>query len=204
MKTLLTRFISTILTFLFAHELYASSIKIDSINATCMNNEQWQDVSNLWMISFFDTYKHLPLSRIDNDIHDESEDALTDWLKRLFTKGQIIAIQESHVLTLVYKDKRLVGYTLHHILPQSSIIHIHHFAVDPNSQGQGIGKTLLSTIIKNNPEIESIVLTTRIHNAPARGFYKHQGFYETTEHIDNVKFDPSYSILFKKDIRDTK
>ena len=204
MKIVLIRFISIILTFFFVQGLYASSVKIESMNAICMNNEQWQEVGKLWMVSFFNTYKSLPLSRIDSDIHGESEDALADWLKRLFAKDQVIALQNAYVFTLVYKDGQLLGYTLHHVLAQSSIIHIHHFVVDPNFQGQGIGKTLLSAVIRNHPEIESIVLTTRILNAPAREFYKHQGFYEITEHIDNVQFDPSYSVLLKKDIKDIK
>ena len=103
------------------------------------------------------------------------------------------------MFTLAYRDELLVGYTLHHTLPQPSIIEIDHFAVDPQCQRQGIGKTLLSAIIKNNPGIKIIILYTRIVNTSARGFYKHLGFYEI-EHIEDVKFNPFYSVLLRKDI----
>lgn len=166
-----------------------------------MNNNQWQEVGDLWIVSFFDIYKNLPLSRIDSDIHGENNDALFEWLKRLFCKDQALALRDSHVFTLAYKNERLIGYTLHHVLAQSLIIHIHHFAVDPDTQGQGVGKALLSAIIKNHPKIESIVLTTRILNVPAQKFYEHQGFYEIPK-LDNVKFNPFYSILLKKDVKD--
>lgn len=182
------------------HTTHASSIEIKSTNAASLNNEQWQEVSSLWMVSFFNTYKDLPLDRIDSDIQGNSEDALIDWLKRRFAEYQEKTLQGSYEFTLVYKDKQLIGYTLHHLLPQSPIIHIDHLAVDPNCQGQGIGKLLLVTVANNHPEIESIVLTTRILNAPARSFYKHQGFYEVTENSGIVHFDPSYSVLLKKDI----
>lgn len=199
MKIILKKSFLITLAFILSQELCASSLKIESITAHCMKNELWQEVENLWIVSFFNAYKNFPINRIDNDIQGESEDALLDWLKRLFVKYQVLAVQDSYEFTLVYKDESIVGYTLHHILPQS-IMHIDHFAIDPHCQGQGIGKILLSALIKNHPEIKSIVLTTRILNASARRFYKRLGFYEVTEQFDNVKFDPAYSILLKKDI----
>jgi len=94
----------------------------------------------------------------------------------------------------------LVGYTLFHMLEQQATIHIDHFAVDPNCQGQGIGKLLLDSTIQFNPGISAVVLTTRILNKQAQLFYKKQGFYELSS-IDNLIFDPRYSIVLRKDIK---
>jgi ribosomal protein S18 acetylase RimI-like enzyme len=199
MKFMLIRFVSIILALFLGNGLRASSLKTESIKAPYVTHELWQALDNLWLTSFFNIYIKLPLRSIDSEIQEESEEALIDYLKRRFTKYQSLAIQNSYVFTLIYKEESLVGYTLHHELPQASIIEIDHFAVDPSCQGQGIGKALLEAIIKSNPEVKSIVLSTRILNIPAREFYKKLGFYEI-EHMENVKFNPSYSILLKKDI----
>ncbi len=179
--------------------LQASSITVNVIQAPQMDSHQWQAVNNLWHSSFYNTYKDLPFDQVDDDIKDASKQALIDYLQNRFDKYRLIAIKDSYSLVLAYKDEQLVGYTLYHMHDQA-IIHIDHFAVDPICQGQGVGKILLEATIKSKLGIIAIVLTTRILNKQAQGFYKRQGFYELTS-IDNLVFDSRYSILLRKDIK---
>lgn len=180
--------------------IQASAITLSIIQAPKMDNLQWQAVKNLWYDSFYKAYKDLPFDQIDDDIKDASAEALTHYLQRRFDQYYLTAINDSYSLALAYKDERLVGYTLYHGLDQQAIIHIDHFAVDPHCQGQGVGKTLLEATIQSNPTIIAVVLTTRIFNKQAQGFYRQQGFYEVTG-IDNLVFDSRYSILLRKDIK---
>ena len=194
-----------ILSFLFLLQLgsvglQASSIKLDLMQASKMDKHQWQAVNNLWCSSFYNAYKDLPFDQVDNDIKDASKEALVDYLQRLFDKYRLMALKDSYSFVLAYKDEQLVGYTLYHMLEQQAVMHIDHFAVDPNCQGQGIGKILLESTIKSKPKIIAVVLTTRILNKQAQCFYKKQGFFELAS-IENLVFDPRYSILLRKDIK---
>lgn len=180
--------------------LQASSITFNVISASLLDEHQWQAVNNLWCASFYEAYKDLPFDQVDCDIKDASTKALVDYLQRLFDKGRSIAIKDSSSLVLAYSDKQLVGYTLYHMLEQQAIMHINHVAIDPSCQGQGIGKKLLEATIQSKPEIIAVVLTTRILNKQARGFYRKQGFYELSS-IDDLEFDPRYSVLLRKDIK---
>lgn len=191
--------ITTCILSLFCFIIQASPITTKIIQAPKLNSIQWQVINDLWCTSFYNAYKDLPFDQIDFDIQDTSTSALIDYLQRRFNTYCLIAIQNSYSLALAYKDEKLVGYTLYHLLDQQSIIHIDHFAVHPNYQGQGIGKTLLEATINSTPGIISVVLTTRIHNKQAQGFYRQQGFYELTN-INDVVFDSRYSILLRKDI----
>lgn len=179
--------------------LQASPITLNVIQAPKMDSFQWQAVNNLWCISFYNAYKDLPFDQVDDDIKDASIEALADYLQHRFAKYRLTAIQDSYSLVLAYKHEQLVGYTLYHVLDQQAMIHIDHFAVDPNCQGQGVGKTLLQATIKSKPEMVAVVLTTRILNKQAQGFYRKQGFYEIIS-MDNLLFDSRYSILLRKDI----
>lgn len=169
------------------------------MQASQINKDQWQAINNLWCASFYNAYKDLPFDQVDCDIQDASRQALIDYLQDRFDKYRLIAIKDSYSFVLVYKDTQLVGYTLYHVLEEQSIMHIDVFAVDPSCQGQGIGKTLLESTIKSQPGIIAVVLTTRILNKQAQGFYRKQGFYELTG-IDDIVFDSRYSMLLRKDI----
>lgn len=180
--------------------LQASVITTNIIHANQMNECQWKEVNNLWCDSFYNAYKDLPFDQVDDDIKDGSKESLIDYLQRRFDKYQLIALKDSYSLALAYKDGKLVGYTLYHMLQPQSIIHIDHFAVDSNCQGQGIGKILLESTIKSMPGAIAVVLTTRILNKKAQLFYEKQGFYELT-YLENFIFDSRYSILLRKDIK---
>ena len=180
--------------------LQASAIMINIIPAQLINSHQWQTVNNLWLTSFYNTYKDLPFDKVDDDIKDETKEALLEYLRERFDKYRIRAIKDDYSFALAYKDKQLVGYTLYHMHDLQPIIHIDHFAVDPNCQGQGVGKILLEATIKSKPDANAVILTTRILNKQAQEFYRRQGFYELPS-IENLEFDSRYSILLRKDIK---
>jgi len=180
--------------------LQASPATFHTIQASQLDDGQWQAANNLWNSSFYNAYKDLPFDQLDCDIKDASKQALVDYLQCRFDNYRLTAIKDSYWLVLVYKDEKLAGYTLYHMLEKQAIMHIDIFAVDPRCQGQGIGKVLLEATIQSNPGINAVVLTTRTHNKHAQKFYKQQGFYELPS-IDNLAFDPRYSILLRKNIQ---
>jgi len=189
-----------ILLSLCSAEAQMSSLRVDVIQASQMDTSEWQTVKNLWSSSFYRAYKELPFDEVDCDIKDASSGALTDYLQNLFEKCRLLAIKNLYSLVLVYQGEQLAGYTLYHMLGHQPIIHIDHLAVDPSCQGQGIGKILLESTIQSRPEAIAVVLTTRILNEQAQGFYKKQGFYEVAS-IDGLTFDSRYSILLQKNIK---
>lgn len=176
----------------------APQLKI--ISAPMMDSHQWQTVNNLWCASFYNAYKDLPFDQVDDEIKDASKEALIDYLQCRFDKYRLMAIKDSYLFALAYKDEQLIGYTLYHMHDQRTIIHIDHFSVDTSCQGQGIGKALLEATIKSKPCAHAVILTTRILNKQAQEFYRRQGFYELPR-IENLEFDSRYSILLQKDIK---
>lgn len=185
---------------LYSFSLYASSIRLNVVQASEMDTYQWEAVNNLWIISFYNAYKNIPFDQLDDNIKDASKEALFEYLQHRFDKYHAIALQNPYSFVLAYNDQQLAGYTLYHMLEQQTIIHIDHFAVHPNCQGMGIGKKLLESTIKSKPEIRGVVLTTRILNKDAQSFYRKQGFYKLYD-INGLVFDPKYSILLRKDVK---
>lgn len=72
------------------------------------------------------------------------------------------------------------------------MLHLCRLMVDPDCFRQGIASALLDFVIKQEPSISEIVVTTGSGNAPAIRFYKHHGFraierIETPERIELTK-----------------
>lgn len=178
--------------------IQASPVYISIIPAIAANSSQWQTINNLWTSSFYNAYKDLPFDQLNDAIKNNTSEALLDYLQQLFNYYRTIALKDSYVFVLAYNENQLVGYTLYHMHNQE-IIHIDHFAVDPNCQGKGIGKILLDATIQSKPEAMAVILTTRILNKQAQEFYRKQRFYEIPS-IDNFEFDSRYSILLRKDV----
>ncbi|WP_096225387.1 N-acetyltransferase [Geobacillus sp. FJAT-46040] len=71
-------------------------------------------------------------------------------------------------------------------------LHLCRLMVDPDCFRQGIASTLLDFVIKQEPSISEIVVTTGSGNAPAICFYERHGFraierIETPERIELTK-----------------
>jgi len=80
-------------------------------------------------------------------------------------------------ITVITRFNKVIGSIIVLIRKDSSAVKIYSLAVDPDYQGQGIGKQLIASITA--PEIR---LEVREDNHKAIEFYKKQGFEEFGKH----------------------
>ncbi|MEE8377210.1 MAG: GNAT family N-acetyltransferase [Candidatus Aminicenantaceae bacterium] len=93
---------------------------------------------------------------------------------------QLTSCRMDEVLCIVAK-KQKIGYLWPHKLPNDSgrrRIRIHMLGVDPEFQGQGLGKKLLQTAIYHmeNQGAKTVELTVDSENTPAVSLYNSLGF----------------------------
>tara|TARA_B100000965_G_scaffold70471_1_gene55641 strand:- start:442 stop:906 length:465 start_codon:yes stop_codon:yes gene_type:complete len=84
-------------------------------------------------------------------------------------------------------------------------LHITSIAVDPTYQRRGLGKSLISDLIKRSSSVQTnhIHLEVKETNAPAKAFYKSMGF-KIQGNRPNFYKDGSDAILFSKQIKNHK
>ena len=84
-------------------------------------------------------------------------------------------------------------------------LHITSIAVDPIHQRKGLGKFLLSDLIKRSSLLQTnrIYLEVKDTNEPAKAFYKSMGF-KIQGNRPNFYKDGSDAILFSKQIKNHK
>ena len=80
-------------------------------------------------------------------------------------------------------------------------LHITFIAVDPMNQRKGIGKLLLSDLIKRSKslKINHMFLEVKQNNEPAKAFYNSMGF-KTVGKRSNFYQDGSDGLLLKKEL----
>ena len=79
-------------------------------------------------------------------------------------------------------------------------LHITFIAVDPMNQRRGIGKLLLSDLIKRSKSLQTnrIYLEVKNHNETAKAFYKSMGF-KPVGNRSNFYKDGSDALIFNKE-----
>ena len=84
-------------------------------------------------------------------------------------------------------------------------LHITFIAVDPMNQRKGIGKFLLSDLIKRSSSLRTnqIYLEVKDTNEPAKAFYKSMGF-KTIGNRSNFYKDGSNALLLAKETNNQK
>lgn len=100
------------------------------------------------------------------------------------------------VLLLVFSDKELVGISDIHLLDKiEKHIGILGITVLRNFRGQGIGKILMETVLKetrNMPDLEIITLGVFANNTLAHNWYKKLGFKEYGTLPKGIKLENGY------------
>jgi len=82
---------------------------------------------------------------------------------------------EPNCITLVHKDRELVGYS--HVEDRNGQLFIRMIVIHPHHQRKGIGKKLLEVVIASGKEhSKRIELEVFKPNAEARKFYEKHGF----------------------------
>ena len=81
-------------------------------------------------------------------------------------------------------------------------LHITSIAVDPIHQRKGLGKFLLSDLIKRSSLLQTnqIYLEVKDTNEPAKAFYKSMGF-KIVGNRSNFYNDGSDALIFKKELK---
>jgi len=177
------------------HPLTLEHMTADKISA-----EQWLASNKLFNDAFYDAFKDIPYTQLDDDIKDGSDQELRAFIQRLFEKFKTEAVTSLSRCVLAYEAERLVGYALYRLRSDAPEIIVAVLVVDSQSQGKGVGKMLLDSVAHSFPTARSMVLTCDILNQKARAFYAKQGFFEITEGVEGVHFDPKYQLALKKDI----
>ena len=95
--------------------------------------------------------------------------------KKLYQKWLDKNLNESNHHVLVYKNyQRTVGFVSYQINAGEAAIHL--IAVNPNYQGQGIGKKLIQAVENKLPELYKLNVPTQKDNKSACKFYENYGF----------------------------
>ncbi len=79
------------------------------------------------------------------------------------------------VMTL---DRKIIGYGIVMLSPGEA--HILNICIDPDCQGKGLGRYLLSHLIKKSrqTDVDMVLLEVRRSNASAQQLYLSEGFHE--------------------------
>ena len=122
-------------------------------------------------------------------------------LKGLWTKSQwekeLTDPKRICIGAIDLKTKKLLGVCSSWLIIDE--IHITSIAVDPSHQGKGIGKMLLSDLIKHSNSLRAtqIYLEVKDTNEAAKAFYKSRGFKREGRR-SNFYNDGSDAIIFIK------
>jgi len=97
------------------------------------------------------------------------------------------------------KTKKLLGLCSAWLIIDE--LHITSMAVHPKHQRKGLGKFLLSNLIKRSTSLQAnhIVLEVKDNNEPAKAFYKSMGFKTVGNRSDFYK-DGSDALILNKEI----
>ena len=123
-------------------------------------------------------------------------------LNGIWTKSQWeIELTDSKRICLgviEFETKKLLGLCSAWLVIDE--LHITFIAVDPMNQRKGLGKFLLSALIKRSKSLQTnhIHLEVKDNNEPAKALYKSMGFKKISHRSDFYK-DGSDALLFKKE-----
>jgi GNAT superfamily N-acetyltransferase len=190
---------SLLLSLCFLPLVSFAAYTVDYKKASEISPQQWKTLEESWIHMFCTAYNGLSNEKIDKNIRGKDQKALALWLKEQFADYRARALNnEHHEYALLYGESGLAGYAMYALLPKQSMVHVHQVGVLEYFQGKDAGKALLNAVADRNPN-KSLVLTTRILNTRAQAFYKHLGFYQLDEAIEDVACDFSCSVLLRKD-----
>ena len=123
-------------------------------------------------------------------------------LKGLWTKSQwereLTDPKRICLGALLHESKKLLGLCAAWLI--SDELHLTSIAVHPTHQRKGIGKFLLSDLIKRSKSLKTnyINLEVKNNNEPAKAFYKSMGF-KTVGHRSNFYEDGSDALILNKE-----
>ncbi len=94
----------------------------------------------------------------------------------VFDRDKIQSTAKNYTFSLSKDGEKIVAYGLYTYESDAHYLYIHHFLVDPNYQGQGLGKQLMCAMQELHVDAKKIGLLTRSYNVHAQNFYNRLGF----------------------------
>jgi len=154
---------------------------------------EWNALHNLdeekvvFLNAFTSAYQAVPLEtlRITN---------LDEWLHQGFIYG-VAHWVTTDILVTAKNNGTLVGFAIFGFLADGRQAHLKVLAVDPAYHGKGIGRQLVFSVIRQQPNLSTIFLDTRHVNVKAQLFYKKIGFTESSKPHDAL--DPELWMGFE-------
>ena len=128
----------------------------------------------VFILSFLQAYQDIPLTELNTD-------NLVEYLNKAFTQEEENFRKSSQTnLFLHAKDEngKIVGYVAFEIFHEENSAYMRQLAILPEYQKQGIGKMLIESILKEQPDLAKLYLITRKINHAAVKFYERLGFRE--------------------------
>lgn len=124
-------------------------------------------------------------------------DELTD--ERFAAKIAALEVADNGRYLVAEIAGELVGHGLLDPLPLAAVRHVVHLtlAVHPGWQGQGVGRTLLASLIdwaRSAPAVQKIELHVRASNGAAQALYRKLGFIEVGRWQHRVKIAPDHYV----------
>lgn len=126
----------------------------------------------LFCKALLEIYKELSLEELGLtcDKREFAEDAFAD-LEKEFLEGT------TKIFTVKKQDK-LVGFIAFYPTDTPNQIYFSQMSIDPSYWRRGLGRNLISFLLREFPETDHFVLITRKINTVARQFWKSLGFTE--------------------------
>jgi|GEM_PF-3471557 len=150
-----------------------NAYQITVIPTDALYEQSWQQLKDLFEISFLQAYKHIDIKDINSSFNTTS-----DYLQSLFDADRKSINALNFDIILATQEQEILGYMLACYCGENKTIYIHHLAVDTSKHQKGIGKALVKYSEHFYKDADRIALSTRRFNVNAIGFYKHIGFYE--------------------------
>lgn len=134
---------------------------------------EMRPLHDLFLESFLQNYQKLGLTK---------EELATDDIERVLNVYWVeeeACIKNQSIRWMIAKEQdEVVGYASFDTSQSPKEVFVQLLCVKPECQGQGIGRTLLYSILQIDPEIRKLSLVTRRVNRSAIAFYEKLGFVE--------------------------
>ncbi|MCP4340639.1 MAG: GNAT family N-acetyltransferase [Desulfobulbaceae bacterium] len=101
-------------------------------------------------------------------------------------RNRLIKDFETNQTKCYFFGKTIIGFIITKV--ENEEIILKHLYVDPKFQNMGIGKSILSRIIKQGKEEKRTIRLITLKESRANSFYLKNGF----KHVDSIEYDNVY------------
>lgn len=156
-------------------------------------SDNLKEARRLVIYSFLGNYRDIPLAELDPSFSTVGN--VMDWFGRGFDREEDALLEDKNKCIQAFQNKRVIGFACFQKEPlEDKAVYVRLLAIHPDFQGKGIGKLLLFSVKTDKdlyPDTQALFLITRFKNEKAIGFYKKQGFIQSSyihEEYDKTKY----------------